>query len=135
MLMWNPSLLTRDRTHIPALEGGFLTTGPPGKPLQSLLSKPLLSGNLAVMTNQGVGGHSQHQTHRPGAPCPSVSSAFDFGSSEVTDLGQALPGHVGRDGLHSCPPGPAASLQKARPTLDLFSPAEALLTLCGLKAL
>ena len=90
---------------------------------------------LAVMTNQGVGGHSQHQTHRPGAPCPSVSSVFDFGSSEVTDLGQALPGHVGRDGLHSCPPGPAASLQKARPTLYLFSPAEALLTLCGLKAL
>ena len=70
MLMRNPSLLTRDRTHIPVLEGRFLTAGPPGKPLQSLLSKPLLSGSLAVMTNQGVGGHSQHQTRRPGHRAP-----------------------------------------------------------------
>ena len=29
---------TRDRTHVPALQGGFLTTGPAGKPLKPLLN-------------------------------------------------------------------------------------------------
>ena len=28
--MWDLSSPTRDRTHVPALEGGFFTTGPPG---------------------------------------------------------------------------------------------------------
>ena len=33
--MWDLSSLTRDQTRIPSLEGGFLTTGPPGKsPIQ-----------------------------------------------------------------------------------------------------
>ena len=29
--MWGLNSLTRNGTHVPSLEGGFLTTGPPGK--------------------------------------------------------------------------------------------------------
>ena len=34
--MWDLSFPTRDWTCVPALEGGFLTTGPPGKSLSGL---------------------------------------------------------------------------------------------------
>ena len=75
----------------------------------------MLSGKLTAMTNQGVGTPSTRRANL-GHYAPSISSVFDFGSSEVTDLEQALPGHVGR------PPGPAASPQKALPALDLLLP-------------
>ena len=36
--MWDLSSLTRDGTLTPALEGGFVTTGPLGKSLSGLLN-------------------------------------------------------------------------------------------------
>ena len=38
---WDLSSPTRDQTHVPALEGRFLTTGPPGTSLVGVLMETL----------------------------------------------------------------------------------------------
>ena len=50
--MWDLNFLTRDWTTSPALEGGFLTTGPPGKS-PTVLSRP---GQASLLLSWFPGG-------------------------------------------------------------------------------
>ena len=51
--MWDLSSPTRARTHIPWLEGGFITTGPPGKsPQLSFITYCYFSASLNLFQNK-----------------------------------------------------------------------------------